>query len=150
MSTCYSTLPLELQAQAEAYVEHGTCPDPLLLAVLENNLFSALDAMPSGLSPEAHLALLNTLTVWARVQAPVISRGGAEMAQYWMKLGGRQGRAVARAQALAALAARETVAEAARHGTPHLRVVSDEPAPLVNAQLLAAALCNSNARAVLS
>ena len=126
MSTSYSTLPANLQAEAEAYVEHGKRPGTLLLAVLESNLFAALDAMPSGLSAEAHLALLNTLVVWARVEAPCISRGAVEMTTYWMEGGGKQGRAAARATAAAVFAARTAANEAAAAGKPHLQVVSGE------------------------
>jgi hypothetical protein len=125
MSTCYSTLPAHLQAEAKAYVEQGHRPSPLLLAVLENDLARTLHHLPHG----AGLEVLAALTTWSLLEAPLISRGGVVMTDAWMAGGGKLGRAAARQAAAAALEAKETVQAARAQGTPHLRVVRQEEAP---------------------
>lgn len=76
MSTSYTSLPAEFRAEAAAYVEHGQRPGALLMAVLDNNLRDALEAVPSGIDGETQAALLCALATWAWVEAPAISRGG--------------------------------------------------------------------------
>lgn len=123
MSLSYTSLPPHLQAEAAAYVEHGTRPGALLMAVLDNNLREALDATPGGLDAKAHSALLCTLVTWAWVEAPCISRGAVEITSAWMQAGGLQGRAAARLAAQTAHKARESARAAELTGRRHLHAV---------------------------
>jgi len=128
MSTDYTSLPPEFQAQARAYVDYGKRPSALLLAVLENNLTRTLNLLPDGLDAEQRLALMNRLAVWALLDAPTIARGGVPMTDAWMQSGGRIGRAAARQAEIATQLANETARAACAKGTPHLRVVRSEEA----------------------
>jgi hypothetical protein len=136
MTTSYTNLPSAYRAEAEAYVTQGKRPGALLMAVLDDSLYAMLEAAPYGVDAAQRHALICSLAVWARLEAPAVSRGSVDITTRWMESGGLRGRAAARAATAATEAASAHARATVAQGQPHLRLVaepgshaSDEAAP---------------------
>lgn len=129
MSISYHNLPPAYRAEAEAFVEHGKRPGALLMAVLDDSLYSMLEAAPYGMDPAQRHGLIFALAIWARLEAPAMSRGSVDISNRWMHLGGLRGRAAARAAAGAMQEASELARATVAQGEPHLRLVAEKGSP---------------------
>lgn len=127
MSISYTNLPAAFRAEAEAYVNNGKRPGALLMAVLDDSLFAMLEAAPYGMDAAQRHGPICSLAVWAKLEAPAVSRGSVDITTRWMQSGGLRGRAAARAATEAMEAASALARATVAQGLPHLRLVG-EPA----------------------